>query len=147
MPPEDQAKLVWGPENVDSTTTGSTSTSRGSQRWVLPELDETYAARPKQVYSYHDLLELFDTTTKLHATRPALRMERGGREETYSYADLQELATRVGVFLVGARRRRQRAGDAVREERPRVVDGVLRYRSRPARRRCRSGTSRRSPSW
>ena len=53
---------------------------------MLPELDETYAARPKQVYSYHDLLELFDTTTKLHATRPALRIERGGREETYSYA-------------------------------------------------------------
>ena len=71
----------------------------GLERWVLPELDETYAARPKQVYSYHDLLELFETTTKLHATRPALRMERGGREETYSYADLQELATRVGVFL------------------------------------------------
>jgi long-chain acyl-CoA synthetase len=71
----------------------------GLERWVLPELDETYAARPKQVYSYHDLLELFDTTAKLHATRPALRIERGGREETYSYADLQELATRVGVFL------------------------------------------------
>ena len=28
-----------------------------------------------------------------------MRIERGGREETYSYADLQELATRVGVFL------------------------------------------------
>ena len=60
----------------------------GLARWVLPELDETYAPRPKQVYSYHDLLELFDTTTKLHATRTALRIERGKREEIYSYADL-----------------------------------------------------------
>ena len=28
-------------------------------------------------------------------------MERGKREEIYSYADLQELAARVGAFLVG----------------------------------------------
>ena len=55
----------------------------------------------KQIYSYHDLLELFDTTTKLHATRVALRIERGKREEIYTYADLQELAGRVGGFLLG----------------------------------------------
>ena len=73
----------------------------GLEKWVLPELDSTYAPKPKQVYSYHDLLELFDTTTKLHATRPALRIERGRREEIYKYAELQELATRVGAFLVG----------------------------------------------
>ena len=73
---------------------------------MLPELDETYAARPKQIYSYHDLLELFDTTTKLHATRVALRIERGKREEIYTYADLQELATRVGGFLIGEGRGR-----------------------------------------
>ena len=71
----------------------------GLERWVLPELDETYAARPKQVYSYHDLLELFDTTTKLHAAAPGAAHRARRREETYSYADLQELATRVGVFL------------------------------------------------
>ena len=99
MPPDDQARLVWGPENVDIYDYWMNIHFPGLERWVLPELDETYAARPKQVYSYHDLLELFDTTSKLHATRPALRIERGGREETYSYADVQELATRVGVFL------------------------------------------------
>ncbi|HXU04536.1 MAG TPA: AMP-binding protein, partial [Polyangia bacterium] len=99
MPADDQARLVWGPENVDIYDYWMNIHFPGLERWVLPELDETYAARPKQVYSYHDLLELFDTTSKLHATRPALRIERGGREETYSYADLHELATRVGVFL------------------------------------------------
>src|SRR5499427_1408389 len=82
MPPDDQAKLVWGPEHVDIYDYWMNIHFPGLERWVLPELDETYAARPKQVYSYHDLLELFETTTKLHATRPALRMERGGREET-----------------------------------------------------------------
>ena len=114
---------------------------------MLPELDETYAPQPKQVYSYHDLLELFDTTTKLHATRPALRMERGGREEIYSYAELQELATRVGVFLAVARRRRRRAGDAVREERARVEHGLLRHPQGWAPRRCPSATNRRWPRW
>ena len=52
----------------------------GLQKWVLPELDETYAPKPKSVYAYRDLIELFDTTTKLHSKRTAMRMERGGRQ-------------------------------------------------------------------
>jgi long-chain acyl-CoA synthetase len=101
LTPEDQERLTWGPEKLDLYDYWMNIHFPGLARWVLPELDETYAARPKQVYSYHDLLELFDTTTKLHATRTALRIERGNREEIYSYADVQELATRVGVFLLG----------------------------------------------
>jgi long-chain acyl-CoA synthetase len=98
---DDQNRLRWGPEALDWYDYWMNIHFPGLQRWVLPELDQTYAARPKQIYSYHDLLELFDTTTKLHATRPALRIERGKREEIYSYADLQELASRVGGFLLG----------------------------------------------
>jgi long-chain acyl-CoA synthetase len=101
LTPEDQKKLVWGPEALDLYDYWMNIHFPGLARWVLPELDETYAARPKQIYSYHDLLELFDTTTKLHATRVALRIERGKREEIYSYADVQELASRIGVFLLG----------------------------------------------
>jgi long-chain acyl-CoA synthetase len=97
----DQALLPWGPEKLDWYDYWMNIHFPGLQKWVLPELDQTYAPRPKQLYSYHDLLELFDTTTKLHATRVALRIERGKREEIYSYADLQELAARVGVFLLG----------------------------------------------
>jgi long-chain acyl-CoA synthetase len=102
MPAEDQAKLTWGPEKLDLYDYWMNIHFPGLARWVLPELDETYASKPKQVYSYHDLLELFDTTTKLHATRTALRIERNKRDEIYSYADLQELASRVGIFLLGA---------------------------------------------
>ncbi|HEX3697806.1 MAG TPA: AMP-binding protein [Polyangia bacterium] len=101
MGADGQALLPWGPENLDWYDYWMNIHFPGLQRWVLPELDQTYAARPKQVYSYHDLLELFDTTTKLHATRVAMRIERGKREEIYNYADLQELATRIGVFLIG----------------------------------------------
>ncbi|MES1171919.1 MAG: AMP-binding protein [Bacteroidota bacterium] len=101
MPAADRALLCWGPEDLDWYDYWMNIHFPGLQKWVLPELDSTYAPKPKQVYSYHDLLELFDTTTKLHATRTALRIERGRREEIYKYAELQELATRVGTFLVG----------------------------------------------
>jgi long-chain acyl-CoA synthetase len=101
LPPEDQALVPWGPEHLDWFDYWMKIHFPGLQRWVLPELDQTYAPKPKQIYSYHDLLELFDTTTKLHATRTAMRIERGKREEIYSYTDLQELASRIGVFLVG----------------------------------------------
>ena len=101
MPAADRALLTWGPEDLDWYDYWMNIHFPGLEKWVLPELDSTYAPKPKQVYSYHDLLELFDTTTKLHRARPALRIERGRREEIYTYADLQELATRAGAFLVG----------------------------------------------
>jgi long-chain acyl-CoA synthetase len=110
LPAEDQALLPWSPETIDWYDYFMNIHFPGLQKWVLPELDETYAAKPKSVYAYHDLLELFDTTTKLHATRVALRMERGKRQESYSYQNLQELATRAGTFLVGEN---ARAGDRV----------------------------------
>jgi hypothetical protein len=47
MPPEDRAKLVWGPENVDIYDYWMNIHFPGLERWVLPELDETYAARPE----------------------------------------------------------------------------------------------------
>jgi long-chain acyl-CoA synthetase len=56
-------------------------------------------AQPKRVYTYRDLLELFETSTKRHATRVAMRIERDGRKEQYTYEDLRELATRAGAFL------------------------------------------------
>src|SRR5688500_504452 len=56
-------------------------------------------AQPKRIYTYRDLLELFETSTKRHATRVAMRIERDGRKEQYTYADLRELATRAAGFL------------------------------------------------
>jgi len=99
--PEERDLVPWSPETIDWYDYLMNIHFPGLQKWVLPELDETYAPKPKSVYAYRDLIELFDTTTKLHATRPALRMERGGRQESYTYRDLRELAERAGTFLVG----------------------------------------------
>ncbi len=101
VPPQERALVPWSPETIDWYDYFMNIHFPALQKWVLPELDETYAPKPKSVYAYRDLLELFDTTTKLHRTRPALRMERGGRQESYSYGDLRELAERAGAFLVG----------------------------------------------
>src|SRR5439155_7524676 len=56
-------------------------------------------AQPKRIYTYRDLLEMFETTTKRHATRVAMRIERDGHKEQYTYADLRELATRAAAFF------------------------------------------------
>src|SRR4030095_3854518 len=40
-----------------------------------------------------------EASPKRHATRVAMRIERDGRKEQYTYADLHELATRVAGFL------------------------------------------------
>ena len=101
LPPEERPLVPWSPETIDWYDYFMNIHFPGLQKWVLPELDETYAPKPKSVYAYRDLIELFDTTTKLHATRVAMRMERGGRQESYSYRDLHELAVRAGTFLVG----------------------------------------------
>jgi long-chain acyl-CoA synthetase len=101
LPEEEKALVPWSPETIDWYDYLLNIHFPGLQRWVMPEMEQTYAAKPKSVYAYRDLLELFDTTTKLHGTRMAMRMDRGKREETYSYENLQELATRVGTFLVG----------------------------------------------
>ena len=101
LPPDERPLVPWSPETIDWYDYFMNIHFPGLQKWVLPELDETYAPKPKSVYAYRDLLELFDTTTKLHKTRVAMRMERGGRQESYSYRDLRELAERAGAFLVG----------------------------------------------
>jgi long-chain acyl-CoA synthetase len=101
LPPDERALAPWSPETIDWYDYFMNIHFPGLQKWVLPELDETYAPKPKSVYAYRDLLELFDTTTKLHGTRVALRMERSGRQESYTYRDLRELAERAGTFLVG----------------------------------------------
>src|SRR5207237_5682882 len=71
----------------------------GLKKWVLPTLEEDMRAQPKRVYTYRDLVELFETTTKRHATRVAMRIERDGRNEQYTYADLRELATRAAAIF------------------------------------------------
>ena len=97
---EDEKRLLtWDPERFDWYDYWMNIHMPGLKKWVLPTLEEDMRAQPKRVYTYRDLLEMFETTTKRHATRVAMRIERDGHKEQYTYEDLRELATRAAAFF------------------------------------------------
>ncbi len=97
--PDERGLLSWFPEKFDWYDYWLNIHLPGLKKWVFPTLEEDMRAQPKRIYTYRDLLELFETSTKRHATRVAMRIERDGRNEQYTYADLRELATRAAGFL------------------------------------------------
>lgn len=97
---DEQRLLTWNPEQFDWYDYWLNVHLPGLTKWVLPTLEDEMRAQPKRIYTYRDLLELFETSTKRHSTRVAMRIERDGRKEQYTYADLRELATRVAGFLL-----------------------------------------------
>ena len=96
---DERELLQWHPEKFDWYDYWLNIHLPGLKKWVFPTLEEDMRAQPKRIYTYRDLLELFETSTKRHATRVAMRIERDGRNEQYTYADLRELATRAAGFL------------------------------------------------
>src|SRR5687767_3245139 len=96
---DEQSLLTWNPEKFDWYNYWINIHIPGLKKWVFPKLEDDMRAQPKRTYTYRDLLELFETSTKRHATRVAMRIERDERTEQYTYADLHELATRAGAFL------------------------------------------------
>src|SRR6266478_3767425 len=107
---DEQQLLTWNPEQFDWYDYWLNIHMPGLKKWVLPTLEEDMRAQPKRVYTYRDLLEMFETTTKRHATRVAMRIERDGHKEQYTYADLRELATRAAAFFAS---RGIKSGDRV----------------------------------
>lgn len=98
--PEEEKHLVpWSTEKIDWYDYWMNTHFPGLKKWVFPTLEDEMKAKPKRVYTYKDLLELFEATTKRHATRVAMRIERDGRKEQYTYEDLRELATRAAAFF------------------------------------------------
>jgi long-chain acyl-CoA synthetase len=47
LPLEEQAAVLWAPENIDWYDYFLNVHFPGLQKWVMPELDETYAAKPR----------------------------------------------------------------------------------------------------
>ncbi|HVV83633.1 MAG TPA: AMP-binding protein, partial [Kofleriaceae bacterium] len=74
--PEDRERLWWAPEAVDWRTYWIDIHFEGLQKWTFPTLDDEFGPKPRSVYTYKDLLELWDATTKLHKNRVALRLRR-----------------------------------------------------------------------
>jgi long-chain acyl-CoA synthetase len=97
----DRKLLHWSPQSIDWYDYWLRVHLPGLEKWVFPKLEESDKPKPRRVYTYSSLIELFDGVTKVHAGRVAMRMERKGREERYTYADLRECGLRAAAFLVG----------------------------------------------
>src|SRR5918999_1421528 len=98
---DEQPLLPWWPERLDWYDYWMNVHFPGLKKWIFPTLEEDMRAQPRRVYTYRDLLELFETSTKRYSTRVAMRIERDGQKEQYTYADLHELATRAAAFFAG----------------------------------------------
>src|SRR5690606_21432657 len=74
----------------------------GLVEWVFPVLDDEFGKRPRSVYTYKDLLELFDATTKLHRHRVAMRLlpsDQEGEPVVYTYERVQDMAEQAAAGL------------------------------------------------
>ncbi len=91
--------LPWYPERLDWYDYWLNVHFPGMRKWVLPTLEEELKAVEKRSYTYKDLLDLFDTSVKRFPTRVAMRIERGGRKEQYTYQDINELTLRAAGFF------------------------------------------------
>ncbi|MEO6050449.1 MAG: AMP-binding protein, partial [Pyrinomonadaceae bacterium] len=91
--------LPWYPEKLDWYDYWLNVHFPGMRKWVLPTLEEELKAVEKRSYTYKDLLDLFDTSVKRFPTRVAMRIERNGRKEQYTFEDVRELTLRAAGFL------------------------------------------------
>ncbi len=102
--------LPWFPERLDWYDYWLNVHFPGMRKWVLPTLEEELKSIEKRSYTYKDLLDLFDTSVKRFPTRVAMRIEREGRKEQYTYEDVRELTLRAAGFFA---KKGIKAGDRV----------------------------------
>ncbi len=91
--------LPWYPEKLDWYDYWLNVHFPGMRKWVLPQLEEDLKKIEKRSYTYKDLLDLFDTSVKRFPTRVAMRIERNGKKEQYTFEDVKELTMRAAGFL------------------------------------------------
>lgn len=96
---KEKSLLPWYPQDLDWYDYWLNIHFPGMRKWVLPTLEEELKAVEKRAFTYRDLLDLFDTSVKRFSTRVAMRIERDGRKEQYTFEDVNELTLRAAGFL------------------------------------------------
>ncbi|HUS29759.1 MAG TPA: AMP-binding protein, partial [Kofleriaceae bacterium] len=113
LTPVDQEKLLWAPHLINWREYWMNTHFPGLQKWTFDKLDEEFGAKPKSVYTYKELVEMFEATVKLHRNRTALRLlrkEEGVDPIAYTYGHMSELAWQGAGML---RQLGVKAGDRV----------------------------------
>ena len=95
----EQDLLPWYPDKLDWYDYWLNVHFPGLRKWVLPQLEEDLKIQERRAYTYKDLLDLFDTSTKRFSTRVAMKIERNGKKEQYTFEDVRELTLRSAGFL------------------------------------------------
>ncbi len=96
---KEKALLPWYPERLDWYDYWLNVHFPGMRKWVLPQLEEDLKVQERRSHTYRDLLDLFDTSTKRFPTCVAMRIERNGKREQYTFEDVRELTLRAAGFL------------------------------------------------
>jgi long-chain acyl-CoA synthetase len=101
LTPHDREALAWDVDAIDWRHYWLETHFPGLVKWVFPVLDDEFGKRPRTVYTYKDLLELFDATTKLHRHRVAMRLlpEDEGEAVVYTYERVQDMAAQAAAGL------------------------------------------------
>ena len=90
----------------------------GLAKHAYPALEEKLRASQREVYTYDDLVELFDASTHNYSRRVAMQHHDELIVERYTYADLKELAERAAIVLDGMGLGKGRTALLVSENRP-----------------------------
>ncbi|HTE52212.1 MAG TPA: AMP-binding protein [Kofleriaceae bacterium] len=103
LTPHDREALAWDLATIDWRHYWLDTHFPGLVKWVFPVLDDEFGKRPRSVYTYKDLLELFDATTKLHRHRVAMRLLPAEAEDgdpvVYTYERVQDMAAQAAAGL------------------------------------------------
>jgi long-chain acyl-CoA synthetase len=100
--PADQDRLLWAPHRIDWRRYWLDTHFPGLQKWTFDKLDEEFGAKPKTVYTYKELVELFEAAIKLHRNRTALRLIRKDEDAeptAYTYGRVGEMAWQGAATL------------------------------------------------
>ncbi len=101
LPEKEKSTLKWAPESIDWHHYWVKVHFPGLNKWVFPKMEEVGKPKPKRVYTYRNMLEMFRAVTKIHKNKIALRIERNGHLEEYTFENATELVTRAASFLYG----------------------------------------------
>lgn len=71
---DDQDKLLWAPHLINWRHYWMEVHFEGLKKWTFKQMDEEFGVKPRSVYTYKELVELFESTVKLHRNRVALRL-------------------------------------------------------------------------
>lgn len=74
----------------------------GLAKWSFPSLEAKLQADTREAYTYDDLVQLFDSSTRNYADRVAFQHhDRGRIVEQYTYGELHDYAERASNFMQG----------------------------------------------